>query len=128
MYISQPPPPNLSHPSFPLGNRKFALYICDSMCHTILMTTLGQALGPPSFHRCENEGSERLHYCPRSHTTSKWQRQALNPSNWILVPTQLTPCLPTSLKCGLLHRCVMVNYFTLIQLTFAECLPWTRSC
>lgn len=57
----------------------------------IFMTTLGQVLELPSFHTCENESLERSHSCPGSHTTSKWQRQALNPGNWIPAPTHHTP-------------------------------------
>lgn len=76
---------------------------------SILMTTLGQVLELPSFHMCENEGLERSHSCLRSHTASKWQRQALNPGNWIPAPTHRTPHVSTSLKCGFSLWWVMVD-------------------
>lgn len=55
-------------------------------CHMILVTTPRQTLGFSSFHRCKNEGLERLHFCPRSHTTNKWQRQQLDSCTYTFQP------------------------------------------
>ena len=69
----------------------------------------GAGPGTSFISTCENESLERSHSCPGSHTTSKWQRQALNPGNWIPAPTHHTPHVSTSLKCGFSLWWVMVN-------------------